>query len=274
MPTIYEFEEQQTGTFTGVLKDEFGGSIGSSDVTSLTLTITDQITKTIINNRFRQTVLNDNNVTLDNAGNLSWSIQALDNIIVGEEAVPGTVERHEVLFEWTWGASKYSNELYYFDITQLSEIGDSGGNIYGTVLDATNYFTNRLNSTAWTNASNSERVAALIEAARLIDNLNFKGDKTVSGQYLEFPRGGDTVVPRNIMYASYELAIKLLDGFDPDNEMESLRSESQQYDGVRESYQRGVFPEWTMAGIISARAWRLLKPYLRDPKILTMTRES
>lgn len=274
MPTIYEFEEQQTGTFTGILKDDFGNSIGSNDVLTLTLTITDQLTKTVINDRLNQDVLNANNVTLDIYGNLSWTIQALDNIIVGSEFVPGTVERHEVLFEWTWGSSKYSNELYYFDVTQLSEIGDNNGNIYGTILDATNYFTYRLNSSAWTDASNSERLAAMMEATRLIDNLNFKGDKTDEDQYLEFPRGGDVAVPTNIMYATYELANRLLDGFDPDNEAELLRSESQQYENVRESYQRGVFPEWTVAGIISARAWRYLKPFLRDPRILTISREN
>lgn len=272
--TTYTFNEEQTGTLTGVIRDDLGGLLGSSDLTTLTLTITDQITSGIINSRFRQDILNTNDVTIDLTGNFSWSIQEEDNVIVGVTAVPGTVERHEVLIEWTWGSSKYSNELYYFDVTQSSIIGTVSTNFYGTVLAATSYFTNRTNSTAWTDATNAQRVTALIEATQLIDNLNFKDDKTVSTQYLEFPRGGDTVVPTNIQNASYELALRILDGFDPDNEMESLRSSSQSYDGIRESYHSGVFPEWTMAGIISARAWRLLKPFLRDPRILTISRES
>lgn len=274
MPTAYDFTEQQTGTFSAILKDELGGAIGSSDLLTLTLTITDLNTREVINSRFKQNILNDNDVTLDTLGNLAWAIQPEDNVIVNASSSPGTIERHEVLFEWTWGTSKYSSEIFYFDVTQTSEIGDVGGTIYGTVLDATNYFSKRLNSLAWANATNEDRVAALTEATRLIDNLNFKGDKTDVDQYLEFPRDGDTSIPYNIKFATYELAWKLLDGGDPDIEIELLRSESEQYGNVRETYQRGVFPEWIVAGIISARAWQLLKPYLRDPRILKISRES
>lgn len=274
MPTAYTFDEGQTGTLSGVLRDEFDNPIGSNDLLTLTLSIIDSVTQTVINSRYRQDALNANDVTLDALGNLVWSIQTEDNIIVSSESIPGTVERHEVLFEWTWGTSKYSNELYYFDVTQISIIDDVGGNIYGTVLGADTYFNQRLNSDAWTAATNSEKVASLVEATRLIDRLNYRGNKTSSTQYLEFPRDDDTVVPDPIIYGTYELAIKLLEQFDPDIEAESLRAIDQTYAGVKQSYNPNVFPEWTMAGIISARAWRLIRPYLRDPYLLTLNRES
>jgi hypothetical protein len=274
MPTSYSFNEEQSGTFTGVLLDNLGSPMGSADISTFTITITDLNTREVINGRFKQNALNANDITLDTQGNVTWNIQPEDNIIVNESSSPGTIERHEVLLEWTWGTSKYSSEIYYFDVTQTSEIGDVGGTIYGTILDASSYFSTRLNSTAWLDATNSDRIAALTEATRLIDNLNFKGEKADSDQYLEFPRDDDTLVPTNVKFAAYELAWKLLDGSDPDYEMEMLRSESEQYGGVRETYQRGVFPEWIAAGIVSARAWQLLKPYLRDPRILTISRES
>jgi hypothetical protein len=274
MTTTYSFTEEQTGTLTGIIQDDAGNPLGAADLDSLTLTLTDQITSEVINSRLRQDVLNTNDVTLDSLGNLSWSIQTDDNIIVSEISVPGTIERHEILFEWRWDTVKYSNTLYYFDVIQVNEIGSVGGTIYGTVLGATAYFATRLNSLAWTNATNADRVSALTEATRLIDNLNYKGDKTSTTQALEFPRGGDILVPTNIQYAAYELAIRLLDGYDPDMEIEGLRLASNDYDSVHGAYHRGVQPEWVMAGIISPRAWFLLKPYLRDPRILVISREN
>ena len=119
-----------------------------------------------------------------------------------------------------------------------------------------------------------EKTAALTEATRAINQLNFKGDKTDSTQYLEFPRGGDTTIPATITNACYEIAWKLLTGVDVDYEMELLRHSGISYEGIRETYHRGVVPEWLASGIVSARAWLLLRPYLRDPKVLTFTRES
>lgn len=274
MPTTYEFTEQQTGTFTGVIQDGDGNPIGSNDLTTLTLTITNQADSTVINSRDAQNVLNANDVTLDVSGNLSWDIQAEDNIIVNDEIVPGTVERHEVLFEWTWGAGKSSSELYYFDVTQVDQIDTSADYIYGSIASGTLYFSKRSGMKAWDDATDTERLEALLDATRSIDRLNFKGDKTESTQNLEFPRGGDTNVPTNIEYATYEIANRLLDGVDIDMELELHNSSSVSHEGVRETYHRNSFPEWMAAGIISARAWLLIKPYLRDPRILTITRES
>ena len=87
--TTYTFNETQSGVLTGVIRDDLGAALGSGDLSTLTLTITDQVTNEIINNRYRQDILNDNDATIDISGNLSWSIQADDNIIVGITAVPG-----------------------------------------------------------------------------------------------------------------------------------------------------------------------------------------
>ena len=113
---------------------------------------------------------------------------------------------------------------------------------YGDVDEANAYFAARLHSQPWEEADPGEKPKAILAARRLIDNLNFKGDKhTVwlfrqetpppwrdpytdlpnrqsmqryleaeraanASQELEFPRGSDTVVPENIRIAEYELA--------------------------------------------------------------------
>lgn len=159
---------------------------------------------------------------------------------------------------------------------------------YSTVYDANAYFAERLHSPAWQNSNPVEQWQALVAATRAIDNLNFKGYKSTvaavlagvldvsevdpsiimaaeQAQELEFPRGTDTIVPPPIIRACFEIAYALLDGVDPDTELENLAVVSQGYAGIRTTYNRIQQPiEHLIAGIPSATAWRLLKPFIRD----------
>jgi len=167
---------------------------------------------------------------------------------------------------------------------------------YATVEEANQYFSERLHTASWDNSSPVEQNKALLMATRSIDNLNFKGykhtvDTLLSGvsdisevdpasihaaevaQELEFPRGSDTVVPPVIQRACYEIAFSLLDGVDPDTELENLGVVSQGYAGIRTTYNRIQQPiEHLVAGIPSATAWRLLKPFIRDGKAVKISR--
>jgi hypothetical protein len=146
---------------------------------------------------------------------------------------------------------------------------------YGTVLEATSYFDNRLHSTVWFNASAPNRNAALIQSARIIDGFAFKGQKTDPEQSLEFPRGTDTEVPQDIRIAAYEISINLLDGRDPEMELESMAVTSEGYSSVRTTYNRDAVPtEHLINGVPSATAWRLIRPYLRDDNTLKLSRVS
>ncbi len=145
-------------------------------------------------------------------------------------------------------------------------------NNYGTVGSANTYFGQRLNSTVWTDASDADKLKALIEATRSIDRLRFKGAKADDDQLLQFPRGTDVAVPTDIQYATYELAIVLLDGTDPNLEIENLAITSHGYSPVRTTYDRTFAPENIQAGIPSPRAWAYLKPYLGNPLDLTLSR--
>lgn len=159
---------------------------------------------------------------------------------------------------------------------------------YGTLSEANNYFDNRLRSVAWRRARKEDKKSALHEATQMIDRLNFIGTKTDSNQVHQFPRGPkqiigisicvdtirplDTDVPLDIKYACFEVAIKLIQGYDPDKEADILAVNSQSYSNARTGYDRTFVPDYMRAGIPSFRAWTYLKPYLRNPEEINLVR--
>lgn len=164
---------------------------------------------------------------------------------------------------------------------------------YGEYSDANEYMLNaKLHNKAWVKADLDKRQRALIAASNLIDQLNFRGDKhsvwqagqdnpdaTTSellsadaGQDREFPRDADTEVPANIKKATWEIAYELLDGRDPQLDLETLAVVSQGYSSVRTTYQRDVPLDHMKNFIPSALAWRWLVPFLRDENQLNLAR--
>jgi hypothetical protein len=133
---------------------------------------------------------------------------------------------------------------------------------YGSIADANVYFGEKLNNLAWVDAENSDKIKALVQATRLIDALAFKGTKL---DLLEFPRNNLGVVPLSVEMACYEIAYHLLDGYDGNVEIANLAANSQGYDQGRTTYDRSFVLEHIRAGIPSAYAFDLLKPYLCDP---------
>jgi hypothetical protein len=136
--------------------------------------------------------------------------------------------------------------------------------IYGTVEKANNYFSMDLNGQRWMYTEHLRKVQALMKATKLIDRLNFVGDRTSDDQPLQFPRGTDTLVPVDIEQACYELAQELLKGVDPNTERDHLASTVQAFGGLRSEFDRSIVPLYIAAGIPSATAWNLLLPYLQD----------
>ncbi len=166
---------------------------------------------------------------------------------------------------------------------------------YGTLEEADSYFAKRLHEVAWSGASAVDREKALIAARSVIDALSFKGNKhsvyTLSqatpsasqdtiraaeaSQALEFPRGADTAVPEAVRVASYEIAYALLDGKDPELELENLAVNAMGYGAVKTSYERSQLPIEHIINLVpSSAAWRLLKPFLRDSDALKLSRLS
>ena len=166
---------------------------------------------------------------------------------------------------------------------------------YGTLDEANEYFAKRLHEVAWSGASALDREKALIAARGIIDALNYKGNKhsvytlllanpsasqdeiraAEASQALEFPRGADTTVPEAVRIAAFEIAHALLDGKDPELELENLAVNSMGYGAVKTSYERSQLPiEHIVNMVPSSVAWRLLKPFLRDSDALKLLRLS
>ena len=139
--------------------------------------------------------------------------------------------------------------------------GNAGGDTAAErIAEATSYFAQRLHETAWSAANDADREKSLIAARGIIDALNYKGVKhsvyTLCGssdttgvalediqaaeasQPLEFPRGEDTQVPEAIRIAEYEIAYALLDGKDPELELENLAISAMGYGTVKTTYER------------------------------------
>ena len=144
--------------------------------------------------------------------------------------------------------------------------------IYISIFDADDYFSARLNSEAWNEASPGNKLAALVTATRAVDKLNYVGVKADKAQPLEFPRNGQTAVPAEVLVAVCEEAVALLDGEDIELEIDGLGVATTTYAGVRETYDRTTVSESLRAGIASNVAWNFLVPWLADALSINLCR--
>lgn len=153
-------------------------------------------------------------------------------------------------------------------------VSDQRPYYYGSVLLADDYFTISLLGDTWSSANMLTKIKCLVGATNAINQLAYCGTKTDSEQKNQFPRNGDTVVHLDIEYATYEIALKLLDGVDIDNEVNNLSAEARGYSGARTTYNRSFALDHLRAGIPSIHAWGLLKKYLIDPSEVNLYRVS
>lgn len=167
----------------------------------------------------------------------------------------------------------FEDEISASDVDSTNYLVFSGDeSSYVTLSEALDYFDTRYTNRAWTRSTDEQRRQALISATRLIDRLNFSGDKADSEQTLEFPRGDDTTVPDDIAIACCEIAYALREGRDPNLDLESIAIQSTVTGPVKTTFDRSFVLEHLAHGIPSALAWIHLRPYLRDVRAVTMSR--
>ncbi len=157
-------------------------------------------------------------------------------------------------------------ELTPAQTLQLSQVIDLEIGLlhYGTVLGSDVYFSRQYKRDSWRNASDGDKQKLLYQVTQHFELLNYKGSKTVETQLLQFPRGGDTVVPSNIEYAVYEEAYQILIGRDYEQESQNLNIVQHRFGPVSTTYRNGDSTTNNVtAGILSSVAWRLIYPYLR-----------
>ena len=114
--------EGTTAVYGATIQDIDGNAVAAGDLDSLTLTLWDKVSETIINSRNAQNVLNANNVTVSDEGVLAWTMQPEDNVIVDVNHLDGQKEEHRALFQWTWDTSKYGKYEVVIDVEQLTKV--------------------------------------------------------------------------------------------------------------------------------------------------------
>ena len=99
--------------------------------------------------------------------------------------------------------------------------GASNANSYVTLAEANTYFGDRLHVSAWTSATDNDKNAALLWAAKLLDrSVMINGTRASTTQALNWPRDGmedesgneidNTVVPQVVKDVQCEMALLLL----------------------------------------------------------------
>jgi hypothetical protein len=143
---------------------------------------------------------------------------------------------------------------------------------YTDVTYAAAYFCKRLHTEAWDTADTPTKTKALSHASMLLNRLNYVDDKTSPTQEDEWPRFKATVIPDAIQQACCELALSLLDGIDPDLEIKNLSNTKEEFGQVKNTFDRSQMTEHILAGVPSIAAWRLVLPWLRDNRSVTLVR--
>jgi hypothetical protein len=100
--TTFTVKERCTAWYRATVQGD-GAALPASSLDTLTLTLYDRDTGTILNSRNAQDVLNKANVTVGEDGALVWELQPADNVIVSDGK---SLEAHVALFTWTWGSGK------------------------------------------------------------------------------------------------------------------------------------------------------------------------
>lgn len=118
MPTT-ELMEKASAQYTATLKDQNTTPIPGGNLTSLTLTLYDVTTGTILNSRNAQDVLNKNNVTVDGNGLLTWLVQPADTAIVDPSRLG---ETHCALWTFVYNGwtGRHRVEMYVRNLTKVS----------------------------------------------------------------------------------------------------------------------------------------------------------
>lgn len=142
---------------------------------------------------------------------------------------------------------------------------------YVTLFDADQYMQYHLKKRFWDSQDVDQKLAALYSATVRIDRLNFIGEKAVRTQSLSFPRLGQIEVPAAIKEAEIELAISLLEGIDPEQELNSIAEISETYGTLKQVKSPQYVGPHISAGIPSVEAWVRLVPFLVVSNKLTLT---
>jgi hypothetical protein len=168
--------------------------------------------------------------------------------------------------------------------------------MYGSVAEGDIFFASRLHRWDWENSSPSDKAAALTQAAELIDQFDYLGQKyTVqvlcdsypegenptldeiqaanAAQPHEFPRGTTNTVPVEIEKAAYLISQALLSGRDPEMDLENRTMKSSRLGQLATQFDTEGNTQEHIAHLIpSPQAFNLIRPFFRERNRFTLNR--
>jgi hypothetical protein len=147
---------------------------------------------------------------------------------------------------------------------------------YANIEFANDYFAEVVDKDAWLEADQAKRDAALAQATRTINTLNFIGRKTDPEQVNEFPRNDDDEVPQEVSIACCEVALAILRGLDLEAIHGNAGKSSEKVGDASVSYSGdGALKLLSEnSNLPSTTAMRLLNEWLVDPRELDLERIS
>ncbi len=110
--------EGATATYVLALQVSGGGTLDNTELSSATLTLYDEETKSVINSRSSQDILGapanigDNNVVISIASQFTWSMQAADNAYV-DPTKTKRVEYHRAIFTISYDSGSGAEVLIH-----------------------------------------------------------------------------------------------------------------------------------------------------------------
>lgn len=97
----HEILEGSTPEYEAFLKNEQGVPVADSVLSAARLTLFNVSSGRIINQRYRQSILNTNQVTIDNFGQLNWKLLEADTTLIGNPKPEVGQYRAVFVFEWS-----------------------------------------------------------------------------------------------------------------------------------------------------------------------------
>lgn len=142
--------------------------------------------------------------------------------------------------------------------------------IAGALHEAEVYFGTKFFNEPWMDATQERKLAALRESTLIMMRLS------CPPLYLEdgITLANWPAIPRDLRYGCYENAYGLLNGINPDDNYKRLSTLSRAGAGTKTEYRPDVFPEYIRAGVTTASAWSLIRPYILDDRSFRISRNS
>lgn len=132
--------------------------------------------------------------------------------------------------------------------------------MYLTLDEADIYLESVMDTSAWDMSTDALRTRAIKASQKIIEALNTTGT-LVDGEPVD-----------DIKDATVEIALKLLDGVDPQEELHSFTIKEMQFDRLKQTNKSGETPLHIIAGVPSVTAFNILRRYMPDITTVRLSR--